>query len=62
MIASPILHVPVALGTAIFSLGQLHLKTKQPCEYKCARTLGFVGDFGAFHGHFMPFHWILSGS
>lgn len=55
MIASPILHVPVALGTAIFSLGQLHLKTKQPCEYKCARALGFVGDFGAFHGHFIGF-------
>ncbi|CAK9022321.1 unnamed protein product [Durusdinium trenchii] len=35
MIASPILHVPVSLGTAIFSLGQLHLKTKEPCEYKC---------------------------
>lgn len=35
MIASPILHVPVTLGTAIFSLGELHLKTNCPCEYKC---------------------------
>ncbi|CAJ1422680.1 unnamed protein product, partial [Effrenium voratum] len=35
MIASPILIVPVALGTAIFSLGQLHLQTRGPCEYKC---------------------------
>ena len=40
MIASPILHVPVPLGTAIFSLGELHLKTKQPCEYKCALANG----------------------
>ncbi|CAE8597523.1 unnamed protein product, partial [Polarella glacialis] len=33
-IASPILHVPVAsLGTAIFSLGHLHIKTPTPCEY-----------------------------
>ena len=46
MIASPILHVPVTLGTAIFSLGELPLGPGPRCPLLEEVTRGISGVSG----------------